>query len=104
MNMSDAADWEYGNSRVFTEELTEMTFAQKNIIKMEETAKIFEKIKTIAYSNANRRNKIYSQLQPHEQRIIDLASEKSASSWLTSLPLAECGFVLNKQEFHYAIF
>ena len=106
MNMSDAADWEYENSRIFTEELTEMIFEQQNIMKlnqkkMEETARIVEKRK-IEY-HTNRRKEIYTQLQPHEQRIIDLASEKGASSWLTSLPLAECGFVLNKQEFHDAI-
>ena len=45
----------------------------------------------------------YDWMQTHEQRIIDLASEKGASSWLTSLPLADFGFVLNKQEFHDAI-
>ena len=54
-----------------------MTFAQQNIIKVEETAKIVEKIKTIEYY-ANRRNEIYSQIQPHEQRIINFASEKDA--------------------------
>ena len=32
-------------------------------------------------------------------RQIALASEKGASSWLSSLPLEDCGFVLNKQEF-----
>ena len=76
MNMSDAADWEYENSRIFIGELTEMVFAQQNIVKlnqnkMEETARIVEKRK-IEY-HANRRNEIYSQLQHREQRIIDLA-------------------------------
>ena len=32
-------------------------------------------------------------------RLLDLASEKGASSWLTSLPLADYGFHLNKQHF-----
>ena len=34
---------------------------------------------------------------------IDLASEKGASSWLTSLPIKEFGYVLNKQEFNDAL-
>ena len=36
-------------------------------------------------------------------RQIALASEKGASSWLTSLPLGDYGYVLNKQEFKDAI-
>ena len=36
-------------------------------------------------------------------RLIDLSSEKGASSWLTSLPLTEYGFHLNKQHFLDAI-
>ena len=46
---------------------------------------------------------LYSNLSVKEQRILDLASEKGASSWLTSLPLESCGFTLNKQEFHDAM-
>ena len=36
-------------------------------------------------------------------KLLELASEKGASSWLTSLPLKEFGFRLNKQEFADAI-
>lgn len=32
-------------------------------------------------------------------RLLELAAEKGASSWLTSLPLADYGFRLNKQQF-----
>ena len=46
---------------------------------------------------------MHSNLSIKEQRILDLASEKGASSWLTSLPLESCGFTLNKQEFHDAM-
>ena len=35
--------------------------------------------------------------------MIQLATEKGASSWLTSLPLKEYGYVLNKQQFCDAI-
>ena len=41
---------------------------------------------------------------PHSlQRSIDLAQEKGASSWLTSLPIAEFGFTLHKGAFHNAL-
>ena len=36
-------------------------------------------------------------------KLIELSSEKGASSWLTSLPLKDYGFRLNKQEFTDAI-
>ena len=36
-------------------------------------------------------------------KLLNLASEKGASSWLTSLPLKDYGFRLNKQEFDDAI-
>ena len=48
-------------------------------------------------------SRIRSEVSESQAKIIDLASEKGASSWLTSLPLAKYGFVLNKQMFHDAI-
>ena len=42
-------------------------------------------------------SRIRSEVSESQAKIIDLASEKGASSWLTSLPLAKYGFVLNKQ-------
>ena len=50
-----------------------------------------------------RRADLYSKLSVKEQTILDLASEKEASSWLTSLPLESYGFTLNKPEFHDAM-
>ena len=39
----------------------------------------------------------------HLQKVIQLLCEKGASSWLTSLPLQELGFRLNKLQFNDAI-
>ena len=39
------------------------------------------------------------QLPDHLRRLTKLNSEKGSSCWLTSLPLIECGFYLNKQAF-----
>ena len=36
-------------------------------------------------------------------RQLVLLSEKGASSWISTLPLKECGFVLSKQQFQDAI-
>ena len=48
-------------------------------------------------------SRIGSEVRESQAKIIDLASEKGASSWLTSLLIAKYGFVLNKQMFHDAI-
>ena len=54
------------------------------------------------YNNSIRKE-LYSKMQPNGQKIVNLASEKCALSWLTFLPLADFGFVLNEHEFHDAI-
>ena len=48
-------------------------------------------------------NTIRNESSASVSKIIDLASEKGASCWLTSLPLQRYGFVLNKQQFHDSI-
>ena len=40
---------------------------------------------------------------PKMKRMIELASEKGASSWLTVIPMSEMDFTLNKREFRDAI-
>lgn len=42
---------------------------------------------------------IKSELPDSQQKQVDLLSKKGSSSWLTSLPLQEYDFVLNKEEF-----
>ena len=42
-------------------------------------------------------------LPSHLQRAMDLAMEKGSSSWLTTLPIEEFGFVLHKGAFHDAV-
>ena len=44
-------------------------------------------------------NDIKDSLTPKTQRAVELASEKSASKWLTVTPIDEMGFTLNKGEF-----
>ena len=48
-------------------------------------------------------NNLRSNMTPLQRRANDLAQMKGASAWLTSLPLVDEGFVLNKREFFDAI-
>ena len=42
-------------------------------------------------------------LTEEEKMYFEMACEKGASAWLVTLPLEECGFALNKQEFRDAV-
>ena len=49
------------------------------------------------------KEKFASEHSPTFRRQLELLSEKGASCWLTSLPLKDYGFLLNKQEFQDAL-
>ena len=53
------------------------------------------------YSSAS--SSICANLKHSLQLAVDLANTKRASSWLSTLPLAEDGFVLHKSAFHDAL-
>ena len=63
--------------------------------------------KAISLSNNTRYEKIQADLKnllpPSMSKMLIYASEKGASSWLTSLPLEKYGYVLSKQYFQDAI-
>ena len=46
---------------------------------------------------------LYSHLPVQQQKAVELAKEKGASTWLTTLPLKEHGFSLHKAAFHDAM-
>ena len=52
---------------------------------------------------AREANEIKEKLTPTLKRAIDAATEKGASSWLTTLPIAEHGFALHKGAFRDAL-
>ena len=52
---------------------------------------------------SERKDVLYSRSTPLTQRCIDLASEKGASSWLTTLPLLDQGLHLHKGNFRDAL-
>ena len=46
---------------------------------------------------------LYDTLPQDLKRAVDLATEKGASSWLSTLPIQEHGFALHKAAFHDAV-
>ena len=51
----------------------------------------------------DKKKAIMEELSEQGQLMVNLASEKGASSWLTALPLKEFGYTLNKQQFADAL-
>ena len=50
-----------------------------------------------------KRDNVKSSLPEKMQRVVELASEKGSSNWLTVIPLKDMNFDLNKQEFRDTI-
>ena len=96
------ADWEYENSLLVTDQLTDAIFCQKPSLEVD------EKVQDSVMKDLRRRKeerwkerqeRICSVLSEKLCRIVQLGSEKGSSTWLTSLPLKSYGFRLNKQQF-----
>lgn len=96
------ADMEYSNSRRITEELTNHIINQNKDYKMDP-----EKMQPIKNEIKLKRNlyhqklleDIRAKMSKEETRLNDINQELGASSWLTTLPIKDEGFTLNKQEF-----
>ena len=100
------SDIEYECSLSATLQLTEAIYSQQRSLNIDKEA-LSDTMKSIT----KKKNDMYKELQGciKEQssetigRILELAAERGASSWLTSLPLKRYGFLLNKQEWQDAI-
>ena len=92
---------EYSSSKRVTAPLVDQIIAQSHrlpddlYIKSAQIAVRKERVKECE----DRVESIRECAPPKIQRIIDVASEKGSSVWLTALPLKELGFNLNKREF-----
>ena len=66
-----------------------------------------EKIKTVKQEKEsylkNKCEELLEQMGEKEKRLIELAQEKGAGSWLSASPIKALGHVLNKQEFRYSV-
>ena len=105
------ADEEYTNSRLATEPLIQTISEQKTNIDCVREFAIAEQLssnKTEVLSRkrkwqTSQRDAVASQLSPAQHRQFEELSHRGTSTWLTSLPLQEHGFTLNKLEFRDAI-
>ncbi len=106
LNPTFMANIEYECSSLATKQLTKAIYNQNSILNIDDEA-LSDTIKEIKAKKDNlfksHLDQIKNECNTAMKRIIELASEKGSSSWLTSLPLKQYGFRLNKQEFHDAI-
>ena len=104
-NPSHEAEREYASSKRVTAPLVDQIVAQshqlpnESHIKSTQQAVRKERVKECEDSA----ERIRESAPPGIQRILDVASEKGSSVWLTALPLKEQGFNLNKNEFRDAV-
>ena len=104
--MEDIAETEYAYSRAATNELKDAISQQLNeytedVDKLHEVKMEITKDRNRRYEDAKRG--LLSKLPDQGQLMLELASEKGASSWLTALPIKEFGYLLNKQQFTDAL-
>ena len=105
-NPTKIADREYFNSVKMTELLWKAIQDQQTHIDIQKTINqplvdLMRKEKEECFKQT--KFAVVSRLTPRQSRFISLACEKGASSWLSTLPLEQYGFALNKQEFNDAI-
>jgi hypothetical protein len=100
------ADIEYECSLAATMQLADAIFTQQNSLDVDMVV-LSETLKSITDKKSSVHQQSLEQIKEESSeattRILELASEKGVSSWLTALPLKQFGFLLNKQEFHDAI-
>ena len=97
---------EYNNSRKVTAPLTPRIVSQEQTYvysKTRERQIDMEIKKAREEIHKSKLQSLRSDMTPQQIRANDLAQMKGASAWLTSLPLQDEGFVLNKREFFDAI-
>ena len=106
VNPTEIADQEYSNSLRATRSLCEDIINQEITLKVdwEEHGKTKKGITEDKNTYLQQRQtSILAKLSTKASRQVELACEKGSSSWLTTLPLEDYGFTLNKQEFYDAI-
>ena len=107
-NPVETCNREYQASKTITEGLSELIYRQEQDLSLLDTA---EQNNHINEQKKNKddftKDKLKElALQSNDQnmkRALELNNEKGTGSWLTTLPLKEHGFCLNKQEFRDAL-
>lgn len=103
---SDISDIEYANSKLLTAGLTDLIVVQNQTYDIDEN-ELREIKKNIALSRTAHNNiqleKARSQMEDIKLRLNDANQETGSSNWLTSLPLSDEHYNLNKQQFWDAV-
>ena len=106
LNPSDESNWEYENSKLVTSQIAEAIYQQKSRLEIDDEAQNSVKAdlrKRKEERWKERQEYVNGRLNEKMRRVVQLAAEKGASTWLTSLPLKSFGFRLNKQQFQDAL-
>ena len=106
INPMEMADREYNYSTIVTEQLVKEMLLQHNALSVDQEAVNTAKTSVTRMKNVHLKTikeDLIAVLPPSRARFVELACEKGSSSWITTLPLEEYGFALNKQEFQDAI-
>ena len=105
--LSAKADKDLQSSLFVCKPLLEGIISQDHTYRLEMLSTQLENKRTVRSSNNIENTRIADELHSHLsgtlQRSMDLAREKGASSWLTTLPLSEHGFTLHKSAFRDAM-
>ena len=101
--ISEIAPYCYQNSRRMTEVLVEGILNQHNL-EYERKPNNSKQVKAIIAEEKKKREnekfeKVKSNLNPRQLKLLEAVTEKGASSWLNALPLKEHNFYLDKQTF-----
>ena len=101
------ADGEYQNSRKISNALVNLIVNQVDSISDLDSEALFKLKKDVSKQKQqqflNEATQIREQLSEQLKRALDLAQEKGASSWLTSIPVQKAGYTLNKEQFRDAV-
>ena len=104
---SEISKIQYDNSKKVTKSLTDHITKQKEFLELDKMAdrRLKEEIKAEKNKrNETRLQNIKDNSSGDTLKIIDAITEKGASSWLTSLPIKDQGFYLDKQSFFDALY
>ena len=101
------ADAEYERSRIATLPLKQLLIEQKTSIDSSRGEQVENELREArGQITSQKRNaakammeEVRQEMTPDQQRLHDEHCKRGASTWLTSLPLSDHGFTLNKQEF-----
>ena len=106
-NPIKTSDREFASSQQITMPLTDLILANSSYLSSDTITEMSILKKQIHRQNRAASLSAIDDLRPRLdddlKRAVELASEKGASSWLTTLPLTEHGFSLHKGAFHDAL-